>query len=364
MERIQFNGGGQIATDDEISRANATPAPEWGSFDEGGDRRPRIEPQIRVGGTGHRVTVTGNGGMTTESYNTLSNERGGVGPLTTTKSVVETAQSASGGYRPPHMLRPSDTVEVDGMRTSVANAERMGLIKRDAAGGYVDAVASRPGVPSPQSRTTGEEQSRRSPEPQRELSELEKVERELAGDYEPETLADRNIESLNEAIINAVDAHIIERGLQEAVEYGEFSDQTIGEVATKLGMTEDQALKAVEAMQSAYADQLSRGLSSAGLGDADLQQEFLGWLAETNPSEEKAARRALAERSTAKGYAKHVNAFVASLGKDDPHGAVEAARRSGVEARVVEGQAVLTLPGLGEMSWQNAIKNGFVRLRG
>jgi hypothetical protein len=129
-------------------------------------------------------------------------------------------------------------------------------------------------------------------------------------------------------------------------------------------MTEDQALKAVEAMQSAYADQLSRGLSSAGLGDADLQQEFLGWLAETNPSEEKAARRALAERSTAKGYATHVNAFVASLGKDDPHGAVEAARQSGVEARVVEGQAVLTLPGLGEMSWQNAIKNGFVRLRG
>jgi hypothetical protein len=163
MERIQFNGGGQIATDDEISRANATPAPEWGSFDEGGDRRPsmssdmrpaaRIEPQIRVGGTGHRVTVTGNGGMTTESYSTLSNERGGVGPLTSTKSVVETAQSATGGYRPPHMLRPSDTVEVDGMRTSVANAERMGLIKRDAAGGYVDAVALRPGV-SPQSPGT------------------------------------------------------------------------------------------------------------------------------------------------------------------------------------------------------------------
>lgn len=339
-----------------------SPPRRWGNFDEG-DRPFDSGPYTRSSRGVHSIQFDGMGGAKIETTDTLQERTGGDPGLKPTRGVVETGRNNVGRHTPPHLLTEKDFVTINGIETSVTVAESFGLIRKLMAGGYED-------VNAPLVSASGHPQGYEQSDPQGHQSIDHKpdlirdLEADATGDYPAEALSDARMENLTQAIVDSTDDALRRRAVTEVVESGEFSDHTIKSVATIMGMNEASAAQAVQSIQAAYTHQLSEGLSKAGLSDEVTQADFHAWLTETKPQDAKAARRALAEKSTARGYIKHVSDYVAALGTRSPEVAVEVAQASGVSARVHQGDALVTIPGVGEVPWFVALKQGFVSVRG
>ncbi|MGE7417004.1 hypothetical protein [Methylobacterium tarhaniae] len=273
------------------------------------------------------VTETGTATQRPHGLNTADFTSGSAGILSTARTPL--GAPSMGG------VKPTDIITVDGFELSVATAEQMGMVTRDAAGRYVEVQG---GV---------------------EAATAEPAEQEAPADdaeaFAPE--AEQALATLCEGVSPSLQV----AALQDAITAGEVSATTISRAASESGREPSKLAAEVATTMEHFRAQAVTAVESWGGGDAE---DFFDWARTHKPREMKAAMQAHGMERNTRGYQPLFQEYVAQVGDTDPDAVLNASFGGGITARKEGKAVVLNIPGRGEMSYRAALKAGLIRVSG
>lgn len=275
------------------------------------------------------VSVTENGTTVNrpQSFNAGDVRTGGSGIL----AKARTAQGA-----PSMSISPTDIITVDGgFEMSVAQAEQMGMVTRDASGRYVEVEG-------------GVEAAKAEPQMDAHVDDAQ-------------AFADPQAEATLTELANSVAPNHHVAAIQDVLKSGEISELTISRAASEAGQEpSEMAAKANEVVES-FRTQALADVQSWG---SDDPMEFFQWAHQEKPNAFREAMQAHAMERTTKAYQPLYQEYVASIAERDPDFVMASEFGGGITARKDGKTVVLNVPGRGEMTLRQALKVGAVKVSG
>lgn len=303
--RENFRGGTQVTirTDDKTGQQTMTATPaHQGRWVDGGElaRGGEVERTIRSGKTGSPVlnrAYTGN-----------------------------------------------DTVEVNGQRMSLNMAATLGLVSRDAAGGFSFSGEAGSDRAQPQGQPQG--QPNGNPE----------------GEHQAETFrASDDAETAIAALTQATMPGAQIAALNSVVETGEVDPRVIERLAQQSGQEPAKMAQQVQQVYDGFHGAISSRLEGAGVHDLELFDEFVGGDQRHYRDMQKAVRD-LMMHNDASGFDRLANSYREALDQIDPEAVMEALDAAGIRHQRHGSSIVMTLPGHGEVSYRAALKAGLIKV--
>ncbi|MBW7057011.1 hypothetical protein KY389_09945 [Paracoccus bogoriensis] len=237
--------------------------------------------------------------------------------------------------------RPNDTVEVMGQRMEMGLAATLGLIARNPDGSFSfsgDAGSD---------RESAAEATQQAPE----------------GQPEGDTFrASDDAEGALTALVESLPPGTQMAALNALVETGQVGPEMIERMARQSGAEPADLARQIEAAHAGFYDSVMDRVEAMGVHDSDLFGDFI----EGDPKlsrEMQQAVRNLMMTNDATGFDRLAERFVQSLDRVDPQAVKEALTASGIpHRRSPGGELVLTFEGHGEVSYQEAVKQGLIRV--
>jgi hypothetical protein len=361
-DRLQFGPQGNVISGDFASLAigRQTSAPAAG----GASHQPSAQDQaamasmggsagtiarsggvqINAGGS-YRVHV-GAGGMDVQSADT---SRVQMAHVSNGEAGVLGTASRDGAARSAAELKPTDQVTVAGMRTTVANAERLGFLRRDPATGiYTNATEAAV------KEASGEAEA------ERQTTEAAKAAEEAQNAAEAARLPGEGAEEAAQFIADKVDAGTMTRAVLDMLRTdGNVDTSTLNAAASQAGVEPSAMGATLSKAMEGYTSQAEAFAASRGV---DLQA-FGAWATKQHGNELRQAMIGHVQNRDVSAYAPLMDRYVADLDVIDPNAILSAAFPDpGVTARRDEftKRVVLNIPGMGEIGWTAAVRAGLV----
>lgn len=306
------------------------------------DRAPGPGFDMHVGHRerGGTLTVVGRGDVVSKGFATSRDLPDNRNP----KDILQTGTSPWGTPRAAGELKPTDRVTVNGMEMTVQVAERMGLISRSATGGYEGSGKTPEAVLQEQV--------------QPDVTDLQAPAREGFDDPNTERLfnavTDRVARVEQVQVMNSLIDSIATKG------QGEVAGNLFTTVAGQMGVEGHEAETIVGRMVGAFSRQAAKAVQDVVPVDPD---DVWDWARQNQPRELRDAMRRQAMERTTEGYKALATKYLETLGETDPTSILSAELGPGVSVRKgVDGQPVLRLEGIGEVSYRTAIRSGFIKV--
>lgn len=247
----------------------------------------------------------------------------------------------------------NDTVEVGGQRMSLNLAAGLGLIHRDANGGFSfsgDAGSDRaPQTAAPQQRPQGQPQGQPNGNPEGE-PQGETFRASDAAETAITALTQSTMQQAQIAALNAV------------VETGQVSAAVIERLAQNSGQEPGQIAQQVQQVYDGFHGAISSRLEGAGVHDLELFDAFVEGDQRRHSAMKKAVRD-LMMHNDASGFDRLAGSYREALDQIDPEGVKEALDAAGIKHWRGDGGAiVMNLPGHGEVSYRAALKAGLIKV--
>lgn len=244
--------------------------------------------------------------------------------------------------------KATDTVEIGGQRMALGLAASLGLVSRDANGGFSfsgDAGSDRAPQGNPQQPQQGQPEGASEGEPQAEVFR--------ASDATETVLATLNQATMQGAQIAAINS---------VVETGEVDRRVIDRLAQQAGMEPEQMAQQVQQVYDGFHAAVSSRLEGAGVHDLELFDEFLSG----NQNHHRAMQKAVQDmmmHNDVSGFDRLAASYREALDQIDPEAVKEALDAAGIKHRRGDrGAIVMNLPGHGEISYRAAIKAGLIKV--
>lgn len=311
------------------------------------------EPQIEIGRGGVEVNFTSQGGMEVkrDGGNTFEAASG----FTREGDLMSTVCSPTGSPVTSRAIQPTDTIEIAGMRTTIAVAERMGLVQRQ----IVDHGAY--GVSSTFVATT-EGNASMAPKAQAkdgiQLSDGGTAEEAAESGFK----ADQQTEAMLTELTQTVDPSTMFAALNSVLRDGEVDAKVINRMSQQTGVDPETLLEQVTAVQAGMYDAVTAKLATLGVHDEDVFSDFVNSSSENQQRVTEAIRSLMTSNST-KGFEDLAADYRASLYRLDPDAVLDALDASGLTYyRAASGVLLVDVPRLGQMSYEQAVKGGFLKV--
>ncbi|UHC16313.1 hypothetical protein LRS73_28330 [Methylobacterium currus] len=277
------------------------------------------------------VSVSADGTTTTHGVQGLNTAEFG-SPVR--DGILSSARTKTGS---PIMgdIKGDDLIRVQGYEMQVSTAEQLGMISRDASGRYVEVDG-------------GVEAASREPE----QATVEAPEVAFASPH-----AEQNLTEL----VSATTAGNQIAAMQELINGGEVSTQTLNRAASEAGREPSQMAESLELVKAAFKAQADASVAAQGVEDADA---LWAWARANRPNDLKQAMNNHGSMRDPRGYAGIAQEYVASVADRDPSSVLNAEFGGGISARMAGKEVVLSIPGRGEMSYRSALKAGFIKVSG
>jgi hypothetical protein len=260
--------------------------------------------------------------------------------------TIEAVTFTNAQGRPLHhyMAGPNDRVMIGDMPTTVANALQLGLIREDKAEGGYKLTAE--GIAQ-----VGQEQD------QRRAIHVAGQEEERA--FTQATALREDIGQLHSRMQADVPSDVLARAFTEVGGDGDLSPGTISELSRWMGVSEQKAHAQALLINEALSAQAAAAFAHEGITEAAVEG-FEGWAKATRSAELREAQMRHLHGSDLEGYRKLAKEYLRVS-----RGTREASYRTAqvdprLRPRVINGKAVVTVPGAGEMTVEMALKLGLI----
>ena len=302
--------------------------------------------QVRAGNGAARVQMgpdgleVSNNGVSRVQMASVSNGSDG---------ILATA-NRDGAPKPAASLRPTDKVTIGGMETTLAVAERLGAVTRDAATGVYQNVSE-----GQLKEVNGAAQAERKQAAA--VTEAAKA-KEAA---QAARLPDAASEQAAAEIESSVTPGTATRALLDIIDTGNVRSGVLERAASEAGIQPAEmgaklgaAMKGFQAQAAAFAAQ--RGV--------DMEQ-FTDWARTHHAGDLKNAMQRHVQQRDVGAYGALVGRYMENLDRIDPQSILSAKfPDTGMSAfKAADGRIVLNIPGHGQVSWSAAVKAGLVSPR-
>lgn len=311
------------------------------------------EPQIEIGRGGVEVNFNGQGGMEVkrDGGNTFEAATGFVQE----GDMMSTVCGPTGSPVISRSIRPTDTIEIGGMRTTVAVAERMGLVQRQLVDHGAYGISST-FVATPEGNASMAPNAQ--PKGGIPLADGGTAEEAAASDFR----ADDNTEAMLADLNSKVDASTMFAALNSVLRDGEVDARVISRMSQQTGIDPAILLDQVTTVQGGMYDAVTNKLATLGVHDEDVFSDFINSSGEYQQRLTDAVRSLMTSNST-KGFEDLAADYTASLYRLDPEAVTNALDASGVTyTKGHGGSLLLALPGVGQLTYEQAVKGGFVKV--
>jgi hypothetical protein len=254
-----------------------------------------------------------------------------------------TFTNVQGRALPHYMAGPSDRVVIGDMPTSVANALHLGLIREDKVeGGYKL-------TPEGMARV-GQEQAQK-----RAVYNAAQAEEQA---FAQATAMREDIAQLHTKVQTVVPSHILARAFAELGNHT-LSPSSLSDLAHFLGVDERKAHGQMLLLDNALEEQAGAALAHAGLTEHDAD-EFAGWAETMRADELRQARLRHIYSGDLGGYRKLAKEYLSRTRSSREVAYRNAQVDPRLNMRVINGKAVVTIPGFGEVTVEQALKLGLL----
>lgn len=259
--------------------------------------------------------------------------------------ILGTARSAGGSPIAGSAITATSLVDCDGMQTTAANAERMGyLVKNPATGLY---------MPGPEARASEEAAA--------EKARVMKGEPNKAPEKAPQA-APEAFDAATEASFNhlqtSTDAGSRMAAMMQITSTGIVEDRTLNALASQMRVEPSEVAGRLDQMRSAMSVQATEAVRKMG---ADPEDVFRWANANARKALGDAVMTQMTMRTTA-GYRDVFNAYLADLPNHAPGVIMATKFEGGVTAQKIGKAVVLNIPGLGQVGFAQAMKQGLVKI--
>jgi len=299
--------------------------------------------------TGGTMRVVGRGEVETISPASSNDAPSGRNP----GNPLETGTTPWGSPRAAEALRPTDLITFNGMPMQVQVAERMGLIKRSPAGGYMAGTRSVTDVTSSANPDPNDATTDRPPS-------------DALQDAPAEAFEDANAERLVTAVAERVSPTEQTQAVASIVDSiattGEIAipRQLLATIAGQMKVEGSDAEGVIGRMVGAFQAQANRAVSSIVPVDP---AEVYAWARENDPKALTEAMQAQAMNRTTEGYRKMALRYLAALGDSDPDSILEADFGPGVSVRKgPKGEPLIRIQGGPELPYREAVRQNLIRV--
>lgn len=298
-------------------------------------------PAHKVGGGGTEVVFNrdDNTGQITGSIRTSSGVSVRPDDLAQGEGVERTIRTSSGWPVLNRGYRGDDTIEIEGLRFSLGIAAQLGYALRNPDGSF--SVAQAPRGPSAGSAAGA------APEGAPEAATF---------------TATPDAEAAMEALTRHVAPSMQMAALGAIVETGQVGPEMIERMARQSGAEPAEIAEAVEIAQAGFYDAVMARMEGMGVHDEDLFGEYVERDPQLARQMQRAVRGLLMENDPS-GFDALASGFVQSLDRVDPRAVTDALQASGIPFhKAANGHLVLTLPGVGQVSYAEAVRAGLIKV--
>jgi hypothetical protein len=155
---------------------------------------------------------------------------------------------------------------------------------------------------------------------------------------------------------SATDHH---KAIDQLVEHGEISEQTMGQLASQLGGHPSQVAAMIDQVRPAFEAQANRAVESVAGVDP---QDVWAWAWEKNPKQIQAAMASHVNDRTTEAYKQLTRDYVSQLDTIAPEAILDAEVVGGSAARDEQGRIYFNLPNGRRVSWSEALRTGIMKL--
>lgn len=255
----------------------------------------------------------------------------------------------------------SSVINVRGQETTVAAASRAGLIEKGSDGMW---------------NITDRGSGRKAPEPPEAAVDYLRERPELADKFNEKygqgaaeealqndgaEVMDSETENQITEVAETTNPNDIQSLISDAATGNDFSEETLGRIASHLGQEPEQVRETAQHVRQAFASQARGTVEHEGV-DAD---EFLAWAYRDRPEQIQAAIRKQATERSTQGYRELAQEFAtvryADMARNSPETLLQAEYPEGVTAfQAPNGEVVLEIDGFGQVPFEIAQKKGWV----
>jgi hypothetical protein len=155
---------------------------------------------------------------------------------------------------------------------------------------------------------------------------------------------------------SATDHHA---AIEQMVEHGEISEQTMGQLASQLGGHPSQVAAMVDQVRPAFEAQANGAVESVAGVDP---QDVWDWAWEKNPKQMQAAMTSHVNDRTTEAYRQIAREYVANLDTISPDAILNAEVVGGSVHRDAQGNVFFQLANGRLVSWSEAVRTGIMKL--
>jgi hypothetical protein len=311
------------------------------------------EPQIEVGRGGVEVNFTSAGGMEVkrDGGNTFEAATG----FTQQGNLMSTVCSPTGSPVTSRAIQPTDTIAIGGMRTTVAVAERMGLVQRQIVDNGAYGVSS-----TFVATTEGNASMTPNSQPKGGIKLSDGGTAEEAA--ESGFMADQQTEALLTELTQIVDPSTMFAALNSVLRDGEVDAKVISRMSQQTGVDQAVLLEQVNSVQAGMYEAVNARLATRGVHDEDLFSDFINSNSDTKHRLTESIRSMMTSNSM-KGFDDLAADFSAALYRLDPEAVTDALDASGVTyTQGHAGSLLVAISGVGQLTYEQAVKGGFLKV--
>jgi hypothetical protein len=332
VQRVTINHGG------DPSNLNAANTAHQQEKDAG-----KFQPSASKVGDARSI-VTGGAQTADGSFRTFTHDPNPV----STGDILATARTASGSPV-TRELRPDDTVDVGGQRTSVRATVAAGFLVKDGSGYRQVGRAAENNTDS----TQPQEQLDRSLQAQRQAQQDDQ-QRQADNDKLPDL--EPTAHKFTQEFTGKIDNVTLTAGTRAMMETGSLSEDQVNTAATQLGIAPDEVKERAQLVHDQFLDQ-ARSLIGNG---ADV---IFDWARQNAPEMLKDAVTNHVYGAKADAYDALAREYWKNLARTNPQAILSMHNAKDVGARI-EPNGVLTalVEGAGRMAFAAAINGGFTNI--
>lgn len=150
------------------------------------------------------------------------------------------------------------------------------------------------------------------------------------------------------------------KAIDQIIEHGEISEQTMGQLASQLGGHPSQVAAMIDQVRPSFEAQANRAVEAVA-GGID-PQDVWSWAWEKNPKQIQAAMNSHISNRTTEAYKQLTRDYVANLDTINPDAILNAEVVGGKVERDAQGKVFFTLPNGRRVSWSEAVGTGIMKL--
>lgn len=327
-----------------------------------------MNPATETGGT-VRVSSHGDGQVSSEVTGVTSSQALDRGQIQPEGDVLGSLQTRYGAPKSAFGGRadPTDTVELrPGLRTSVANAAQLGLVRVGTDG----SLQVNPGLAGPGEITPSQAQAtaEQSAGPQQGQGQGQQgkgpahTQRLPEDPHVPVELEDRKMTAAIDTMSRGLDP-ITLREINRQLASGQVTSQGLEQVASTLGMPFEDAAEIIGAASAGYKSLQDSAFNQAGLATERVQEQFNHWANREKTSEFRQAQASIFAFQSNTELAKLSRDFMASYDQVDPDETMGMLSDAGYRnvRKTDGGSVVFDHPEVGTISWRQAYQQGLFR---